>query len=551
LCYIFTFGGIHSAIMLIMVKNPEALRLFWSKMEAVVELELNLDQGNFTGRNQRLLIYWVLIMKERSYSGANQKRSDADYHKEFIGCCSTGAECGEWRLFWKKVEDVPILQLNMKHRSFSSMEAVVEGIGGCCSTGAVSKTCKHFFGRNSFRINAGYDSETSYDKESRINGSYNSETSNANYNRESRHYYCCFGGCCSTGTESEALKLLWRELKDVAILQGCGSLELNLKRVNSFLLEEILLRINASYNKESSHYYRCFGGCYSTEAEAGEWRLFWKKLEDIPILQLSLKHGNSSCYNNESSREAVVGGIGDCCSTGAESEVWMLFWSELKNVALLEMNLKRLNFFLRGIHLESMLVTIKNPGCCLTIAESKIRNGGFFCFRRNSHLAIILITIENPDVFFLSFFAALQFRHDCYCFGGCYSTGTHGSSFVKDSFNDNANFDKEHGHYYCCFGGCYSTGTESKALMLFWKRSGGCYLIGTKTGEQLFWNELDLILEETGDCYSTEYGAWKLIWKELEVVALLEFSQNLGCLFSVSSFIISLCNLRLDFFLRI
>uniref|UniRef100_A0A0K0E9J5 (2Fe-2S)-binding protein n=1 Tax=Strongyloides stercoralis TaxID=6248 RepID=A0A0K0E9J5_STRER len=31
--------------------------------------------------------------------------------------------------------------------------------------------------------------------------------------------YCCFGGCCSTGTESEALKLLWRELEDVAILQ--------------------------------------------------------------------------------------------------------------------------------------------------------------------------------------------------------------------------------------------------------------------------------------------------------------------------------------------
>ena len=43
--------------------------------------------------------------------------------------------------------------------------------------------------------------------------------------------------------------------------------------------------------------------------------------------------------------EAVVGGIGGCCSTGAESEVWMLFWSELKNVALLELNRKRVNFF--------------------------------------------------------------------------------------------------------------------------------------------------------------------------------------------------------------
>uniref|UniRef100_A0A0K0DZP9 Uncharacterized protein n=1 Tax=Strongyloides stercoralis TaxID=6248 RepID=A0A0K0DZP9_STRER len=40
------------------------------------------------------------------------------------------------------------------------METVVEGIGGCCSTGAESKTCKLFFGRNSFRINASYDSET-------------------------------------------------------------------------------------------------------------------------------------------------------------------------------------------------------------------------------------------------------------------------------------------------------------------------------------------------------------------------------------------------------
>uniref|UniRef100_A0A0K0EPE6 Uncharacterized protein n=2 Tax=Strongyloides stercoralis TaxID=6248 RepID=A0A0K0EPE6_STRER len=41
------------------------------------------------------------------------------------------------------------------------MEAVVEGIRGCCSIGAEPKTCKLFFGRNSFRINACFDSETS------------------------------------------------------------------------------------------------------------------------------------------------------------------------------------------------------------------------------------------------------------------------------------------------------------------------------------------------------------------------------------------------------
>uniref|UniRef100_A0A0K0E5L6 TLDc domain-containing protein n=1 Tax=Strongyloides stercoralis TaxID=6248 RepID=A0A0K0E5L6_STRER len=71
------------------------------------------------------------------------------------------------------------------------MKAVVEEVGGCCSTGAESKTCQLFsFGRNSFRINA------SYDNESRKNSSSN----NTNYNRESRHYCYCFGDCYSTGT---------------------------------------------------------------------------------------------------------------------------------------------------------------------------------------------------------------------------------------------------------------------------------------------------------------------------------------------------------------
>uniref|UniRef100_A0A0K0EPQ1 Ovule protein n=1 Tax=Strongyloides stercoralis TaxID=6248 RepID=A0A0K0EPQ1_STRER len=55
-----------------------------------------------------------------------------------------------------------------------------------------------------------------------------------------------------------------------------------------------LFRYNISYDNESSHCCRCFGGCYSTEAKSGEWKLFWKKLEDVPILQLNLKHRSSS-----------------------------------------------------------------------------------------------------------------------------------------------------------------------------------------------------------------------------------------------------------------
>uniref|UniRef100_A0A0K0E089 Uncharacterized protein n=1 Tax=Strongyloides stercoralis TaxID=6248 RepID=A0A0K0E089_STRER len=83
------------------------------------------------------------------------------------------------------------------------MDASLKGTEKCDSTGAESKTWKLFSVKRNFF------------------------GSNANYNRESRHYYCCFGGCCSTGTESEALKFLWRELKDVAILQlslkhGCS-----------------------------------------------------------------------------------------------------------------------------------------------------------------------------------------------------------------------------------------------------------------------------------------------------------------------------------------
>uniref|UniRef100_A0A0K0E1H7 Fibrinogen C-terminal domain-containing protein n=1 Tax=Strongyloides stercoralis TaxID=6248 RepID=A0A0K0E1H7_STRER len=69
-------------------------------------------------------------------------------------------------------------------------------------------------------------------------------------------------------------------------LEAVGLLEPN-QKWNSF-------RINASYNNESSHYYRCFGGCYSTGTESGKWRLFWRELEYVTILQLNLKQGSFS-----------------------------------------------------------------------------------------------------------------------------------------------------------------------------------------------------------------------------------------------------------------
>uniref|UniRef100_A0AAF5CY63 Peptidase M14 domain-containing protein n=1 Tax=Strongyloides stercoralis TaxID=6248 RepID=A0AAF5CY63_STRER len=420
------------------------------------------NYGNFTGRNQRLLIYWVLIMKERSYSGANQKRGNADYHKEFIHyyccigrCCSTGTEAEAWRFFWGKLEDVALLELNLKHGAFFlmgeiylSMEVVVEGIGGCCSTGAESKTCKLFFERNLFRINASYDSET------RIN---------ASYDKESRHYCCCFGGCCSTGAESGEWRPFWKKVEDVPILQlnlkhksssvmdyystetesrawnllwkelkAVGLLELNRERVN-FSFKRNSFRINASYDSETRHYCCCFGGCCSIGTESEALGLFWKKLENVPILQLILKQRSSSER--------------DYYSTGTESRAWKLLWKELEAVALLELNQKRVNFFLGGIHLELMLVTI-------------VKLGGI-------HLVIMLTTFKNPEE----------------------------------------------------TGGCCSTGAQLGS----W---------------EVFWNELGLILEETGGCYSTKYGAWKLIWKELEVVALLELNQKmlLNCILGIVFF---------------
>uniref|UniRef100_A0AAF5DRN1 Peptidase_M14 domain-containing protein n=1 Tax=Strongyloides stercoralis TaxID=6248 RepID=A0AAF5DRN1_STRER len=124
--------------------------LLWSKLENVIQLELNLKHKLITASHNEAVVQLELILEAL-------------------------------RLFWKKLEDVPILQLNLKHRSSSVMdwklinagydkesryelEAVVEGIKDCCSTGAETKTCKLFFGRNLFRINASYDSETRVQK---------------------------------------------------------------------------------------------------------------------------------------------------------------------------------------------------------------------------------------------------------------------------------------------------------------------------------------------------------------------------------------------------
>uniref|UniRef100_A0A0K0ERQ7 Uncharacterized protein n=1 Tax=Strongyloides stercoralis TaxID=6248 RepID=A0A0K0ERQ7_STRER len=115
-----------------------------------------------------------------------------------------------------------------------------------------------------------------------------------------------------------------------------------------FSFRRDLFRVNASYDKESryvflfqstalefSHCYRCFGGCYSTGTESGEWRLFWKKLEDVPIMQLNLKHRSSSV------RGIHLRGIRNCRSAGAVSGAWDdHIWSKQRAVVLLELDLK-------------------------------------------------------------------------------------------------------------------------------------------------------------------------------------------------------------------
>uniref|UniRef100_A0AAF5CY79 Uncharacterized protein n=1 Tax=Strongyloides stercoralis TaxID=6248 RepID=A0AAF5CY79_STRER len=195
-------------------------------------------------------------------------------------------------------------------------------------------------------------------------------------------------------------------------------LKLYRKRVNFFFWRNSFSN-NASNDKESSHCYRFFGGCYSTGAECGEWRLFWKKLEDVPILQLNLKHRSSS--------------VMDCYSTGTESRAWKLLWKELEAVALLELYQKRVNFFLGGIDLELMLVTIVKPDIIIAVLEAVIQlelnveNGDFSgrnlrivwkllwkeleavallelnrkrvnFFLGGIHLELMLVTIVDPDI---------------------------------------------------------------------------------------------------------------------------------------------------------
>uniref|UniRef100_A0AAF5DSH7 Peptidase M14 domain-containing protein n=1 Tax=Strongyloides stercoralis TaxID=6248 RepID=A0AAF5DSH7_STRER len=426
--------------------------LLWSKLENVIQLELNLKHNldiivavlkavvqlelilkhrNSFKRNWRLECYLTEAESEtrQLFSfGRNSFSNNANYDKEsryyyccFGGCCSTGAESGEWRLFWKKFED--------------SMEAVVEEIGGFCSTGAESEICQPFSsGSNSFSNNSNYDSKTR--------------------------------GCCSTGTDSEALRFFWKKFEDVLILQ------LNRKH-RSYFVKVMLVTIENP-------------GCCSTGTESEALKLLWRELENVAILQLSLKHESSSVRRTKaetdglrlfwSKLEAVVqlnSEHGSCCEKN-----WGL---ELEDVALLEVHLKRVNFFLLGgIHLEIMLITIKNLAIIIVVLDAVIQLGlnlenedfsrgnlriwkllwekleavtllELNLKRVNSfllggiHLAIMLITIKNPE-----------FRH-----------------------------------YYCCFGCCYSTGTESKALMLFWKKKWRLNVI-----ELYSWNNIFSIMDK-------------------------------------------------------
>uniref|UniRef100_A0A0K0ETS3 Radical SAM protein n=1 Tax=Strongyloides stercoralis TaxID=6248 RepID=A0A0K0ETS3_STRER len=73
-----------------------------------------------------------------------------------------------------------------------------------------------------------------------------------------------------------------------------------------FFLGRIHLELNANYDGESSHCYRCFGGCCSTGTGSEALKLLRRELKDVAILQLSLKHGCSFVR------------VGRCCSTGAE-----------------------------------------------------------------------------------------------------------------------------------------------------------------------------------------------------------------------------------------
>uniref|UniRef100_A0AAF5CY38 Uncharacterized protein n=1 Tax=Strongyloides stercoralis TaxID=6248 RepID=A0AAF5CY38_STRER len=678
-CKLFFFGGIHSELMLVTIVTPEfryycccfggccstgtdseALKLFCHGLELLLyrkcgSLELNLKRLNcFSfGRNLELMLA-TINSPEFSHC-----------YRCFRGCCSTGIDSGEWRFFWKKLEDVPILQLNLKHRSFYVMELMLVTIvkpefrhyyccfGGCCSTGTDSEVLNLFYKKledvpilqlsrkhRSFSVMDYYSTGTEsrawkllwkeleavallelYRK--RVNFFFwrNSFRINASYDSETKHYCCCFGGCCLTGTDSEALRLFWKKLEDsmkavVRRIGDCCSTEAVSKTCKFFSWRNSFSN-NSNYDKESSHCYRCFGGCYSTGAESGEWRLFWKKLED--------------------SMEAVVKGVGGCCSTGAESKTCKLFfgrnsfrinasydsetrscfstgpfsgecklfWSELETVIQLELNLehrncceceslelnlKRVNFFLLGgIHLAIMLITIKNPefrhycccfgGCCSTGTESEAL-GLFWKKLENSMEAVVegiggCCSTGAESKMCKLFFGRNLFRINasydsetrrnlfgsnanynresrnyasydkesshCYrYFGGCYSTGAESGewgffwkklrimeavveriggccstgaeskmrqlfSFGRNSFSNNANYDKESRYYCCCFEGCCLTGTDSEALKLFWRKLKDVLVLELETVIQLELS-LDIVnyCEGIGSYCSTE-----------------------------------------------
>uniref|UniRef100_A0AAF5CZE6 Uncharacterized protein n=1 Tax=Strongyloides stercoralis TaxID=6248 RepID=A0AAF5CZE6_STRER len=468
----------------------------------------------------------------------NSFSNNADYDKGFIGCCSTGTDTGEWRLFWKKLEDVPILQLNLKHRSFSVMgwkitwKLLWKELAAVGLLELNRERVNFSFRRNSFRINASYDSETSM--EAVVEG---------------------IGGCCFTGAGSKTCKLflggihlelilvtivkpelMLVTIKNPAIvtvvLEAVIQLELNLEnkdfsgeklRIMEAVAEGIeyccsteavsktcklfffggihlAIMLITIKNPEFSHCYRFFGGCYSTGAKCGEWRLFWKKLEDSELktviqLELNLEHES-------------------CC--GRSLEV----------VALLELNRKRVNFFLEGIHLELMLVTIVKPGM-------------FFCFE---------LLRWNLDII-VAVFEAVSMEAVVEGIGGCCSTGAL-SKTCKLFFFGGIHSElmlvtivtPEFRYYCCCFGGCCSTGTDSEALKLFchglelllYRKCGSLELNLKRLNCFSFGRNLELMLAtinspEFSRCYrcfrgccstGIDSGEWRFFWKKLEDVPI-------------------------------
>uniref|UniRef100_A0AAF5D1H5 Uncharacterized protein n=1 Tax=Strongyloides stercoralis TaxID=6248 RepID=A0AAF5D1H5_STRER len=477
--YCCCFGGCCST-----GTDSEALRLFWKELENVPILQLNLKQRSFLKGVRS-------CFSTGPFSGVNWRLYDKEIshcYRCFGGCLSTGAESGEWRLFCKKFED--------------SMKVVVEEVGGCCSTGAESKTCKLFFGRNSFRINASYDSET-------------------------RYYCCCFGGCCSTGTDSEALRLFWKKVEDVPLLQ------LNLKHRSFSVMGWKLLLYRSRIR--SLYYCCCFGYCCSTGTDSEALRLFWKKLEDVPILQLSQNHRSSF------SMKDVVEEVGSCCSTGAESKTCKLFFGR---------NSFRIS---ASYDSETRYYCCCFGGCYSTGAESGEWRLFCCCSTGTESEALKLLWRKHEDVAILRL--------------SCCSTGAELKTrqlffFGRNSFSNNAKYDKESRrdlfrinvsydkesryvflfqstalqfrHYYCCFGGCCLTGTDSEAFRLFWKKLGNALTpqlnLKHRSSSNRIWS-MGIHLRGIRNCRSARAGsgAWdNHFWSEQGAVVLLEVDLKDG-----------------------